>query len=283
MTDNQLTLHCVVLSLSEWRSGTLQLFFFFCLSWKHISHTDTQTSATHHSYYGCLISFAQESFVVNVPKQAHGLISCRWSCTIWRTMQNVQHVFNLDQVDCSVSVRVLRCHDVTMFCTVTTAVIHMSCSAVLCWRAVDVHSNDAGLWLPVSARHTHFACHQQGNLDCIRVTTTTPQYCVESLISNVQWSAFCNIWLLSVPRAGPHQTTRLKTWCSWSWATLIPTFSCWWDSWKDSTARWTSTRTHSKYACYCSTELAADRPAVAQLIQYVVCQHVPSVCVTRIY
>lgn len=91
---------------------------------------------------------------------------------------------------------------------------------------------------------------------------TALQFFVELIwvISIVQRSAFSNIWSLllsSLLCAGPHQTTRLKTWCSWSWATLIPTFSCWWDSWKDSTARWTSTRTPSECTRYCSSYLAS--------------------------
>lgn len=116
-----------------------------------------------------------------------------------------------------------------------------------------------------SARHTHFADHHRGNLDCIRPTPTAPQYCVESMWFHL----FSGLISLSLLCPGPHQTTRLKIWCSWSWATLIPTFSCWWDSWKDSTARWTSTRTPSEYSCCCCT--AHPRWCL---------QHVQSMCVT---
>lgn len=44
---------------------------FFSLSWNRISYTDKQTP-THHSYYGCLISVAQDSVLSMWPKKHMG-------------------------------------------------------------------------------------------------------------------------------------------------------------------------------------------------------------------
>lgn len=70
---------CCLISVCVWGSGDGSRFsrnsalqvFVFSLSWKPISHTDTQTP-THHSYYGCLISVAQESLLSMRPNKHLG-------------------------------------------------------------------------------------------------------------------------------------------------------------------------------------------------------------------
>lgn len=47
-------------------------------------------------------------------------------------------------------------------------------------------------------------------------------------------------------RTGRLPTIRWRRWCCWSWVTSTPTCSFWWDSWKDSTAPWRSTRALSE-------------------------------------
>lgn len=151
---------------------------FFSLSWNRISYTDKQTP-THHSYYGCLISVAQDSLLSMWPKKhmgwcVAGSLSAfnEWCkmCNMFLTGIKLTHISLLFS-ECS-CLTVSWHHNVLQLrnCTVNTAVIHMSCSAVLSWRAVVVPRSDAGLWLPVSARHAYSADHPHGNLACIRFT-----------------------------------------------------------------------------------------------------------------
>lgn len=101
-------------------------------------------------------------------------------------------------------------------------------------------------------RHTCFDNQLQESLVMTQWIMTRGIFLILSLYFKcfyvcVSFSCFFVFSLQSLLCAGLHLTTRLKKWWCWSWAMLTPTCSSWWDSWKDSTAQWRSTRTPSKY------------------------------------
>lgn len=134
----------------------------------------------------------------------------------------------------------------------TSGLSHLVCVCG-CWRVNQVHSRDQ--W------RMSVVCSTRGGTLVLIIIYKESLLTSRSIITRLIFPApiflfqafydlLCLIFFLP-PCAGPRPTTRSRRWFCWSWAMSTPTCSYWWGSWKDSTARWRSTRTPSEYRYLC--------------------------------